>query len=229
MRQFAVALLLLATVHAQQNQRVRSSQLPGKAHRKTRMLSTPTCTDTVPDCGPGWMCSCTSGRRLFGAPAGAVCTCMASYMPPPPPAFSIDMNGWSNLGPTSAYNTGSFGTPPIADNANCASKDANVAGFIYTFNLPTFRSYDVIVTFGTSSGGPKTYLQWDQMPTNANGGYLASLEDPSTQHSSSAGMSDKSMVRTFRATVGAGTHTLYIGSVSDGNSYMLPFCQIQVI
>jgi len=130
MRQFAVALLLLATVHAQQHQRVRSSQLPGKAHRKTRMLSTPTCTDTAPDCGPGWMCSCTSGRRLFGAPAGAVCTCIASYMPPSPPAFSIDMNGWSNLGPGSAYNPGSFGTPPVADNANCASAPANEAGLM---------------------------------------------------------------------------------------------------
>ena len=140
------------------------------------------------------------------------------------------MNGWSNLGPTSAYNTGSFGTPPFADNANganCAQQPSNVGGFIYTFNLPTTRSYDVIVTFGTSNFGVKTYLQWDQQPTTTGANYLTALEGTSAGYS--AGTGDKSMVRTFRATVGAGTHTLYIGSVSDGNSYMLPFCQIQVI
>ena len=96
---------------------------------------------------------------------------------------------------------------------------------MYTFNLPTTRSYDVIVTFGTNAAGVKTYLQWDQTPTTTS--YSSALEGTST--TSSAGSSDKSMVRTFRATVGAGSHTLHIGSVSDGNSYMLPFCQIQVI
>ena len=148
-------------------------------------------------------------------------------MPPSPPAFSIDMNGWTNLGPGSAYNTGSFGTPPVADAANCASQPANEAGFIYTFNLPTARSYDVIVTFGTNAYGVKTYLQWDQQPTTTGANYLTALEGTSAGYS--AGTGDKSMVRTFRATVGAGSHTLYIGSIPDGNSYMLPWCQIQVL
>jgi len=158
--------------------------------------------------------------------------CRIQVQHTPLPAFTgFDLNGWNAL--TSAYRTSTFGTPPVqygTQASSCAGNSMDESGNVYTFNLPTTSAYDVIVTWGDSAFSDKSYVQWDQKPSTTS--FLTAVEGSNTLSSATGagtGGGDKNQVRTYQvASLTAGSHSLYIGSVSDGNYYSVPWCRIQV-
>jgi hypothetical protein len=151
---------------------------------------------------------------------------------PSPPAGPIkDVKG-------SSLKSGScFGQCPTNSmggmSKSCVGKAFNHAGNKYTFKVPSAGTYKVAVKWGDSSYSDKTYLRWDAEPTK--GSNLKSVEGSKKKGCSASacgygkGNGDKNSKMTYSASLSAGTHTLYIGSIKDGNYYTVPWCDITLI
>jgi len=117
---------------------------------------------------------------------------------------------------------------------SCVGKAFNHAGNKYNFKVASAGTYKVAVKWGDSTYSDKTYLRWDAEPTK--GSNLKSVEGTKMSGGCSAsacgngkGNGDKNRKMTYSASLSAGTHTLYIGSIKDGNYFTVPWCDITLI
>lgn len=126
---------------------------------------------------------------------------------------------------------------PIEEVTGCAGKDTDISGFIYTISIPAAGSYDVIVTWGSSSSYDKSYISWASDSTSHSlqtSNYIVSVEgsdksDCTASACSDSGMYDGGKTKTYRKVLAAGTQYLYVGGASDSNYYTVPWCRVQVI
>ena len=129
--------------------------------------------------------------------------------------------------PTNSY------SGQVGSTKSCVGKNYNHAGNKYTFKVPSAGTYKVAVKWGDSTWADKTYLRWDAEPTK--GSNLKSVEGSKKKGCSASacgygkGNGDKNSKMTYSASLSAGTHTLYIGSIKDGNYYTVPWCDITLI
>lgn len=87
---------------------------------------------------------------------------------------------------------------------------------MYTVTLPEAGNYEVTVQWGTSSWADKSYVQCDTQ--GSTGSYIMLATDSN----------DNQEMTSSSKWLSAGSHSLYIGSASDGNYYTQPWCGITI-
>ena len=123
----------------------------------------------------------------------------------------IDVSSWSRT----------YGTAPTSNfhSSGCVGASADVAGAVYDVIIPRDGNYIVTVRWGYATYYQISYVQWDSQGTSDSYILWASdiLEGEPHQVMSSAPVY-----------LSAGSHSLYIGSNSDGGHYTTPWCDIVV-